>query len=67
MLPELTDEEALSLANSYAFSGGQIENIARKQLIDNVLNENETLNITDIHEACKSESLSKCKASRIGF
>ena len=67
MLPELTDEEALSLANSYAFSGGQIENIARKQLIDNVLNENETLKITAIHEACKSESLSKCKASRIGF
>lgn len=67
MLPELTDEEALSLASSYAFSGGQIENIARKQLIDNVLNENETLNITAIHEACKSESLSKHKASRIGF
>ena len=67
MLPELTDEEALSLASSYAFSGGQIENVARKQLIDNVLNENDTLNITAIHEACKSESLSKRKASRIGF
>ena len=67
MLPELSDDEALTLASSYAFSGGQIENIARKQLIDNVLNENDSLNIAAIHEACKSESLSKQKIQRIGF
>ena len=67
MLPELSDDEALTLAKSYAFSGGQIENIARKQLIDNVLNENDTLDISAIHEACKYESLNKHKTSRIGF
>lgn len=67
MLPELTDDEALSLAKSYDFSGGQIENIARKQLIDNVLSESDSMNIEAIHEACKSESLSKHTAKRIGF
>ncbi|MCQ2244359.1 MAG: ATP-binding protein [Bacteroidaceae bacterium] len=67
MLPELTDDEALSLAKSYDFSGGQIENIARKQLIDNVLSESDSMNIEAIHDACKSESLSKHKAQRIGF
>ena len=67
MLPELSDDEALALAKSYAFSGGQIENIARKQLIDNVLSESDSLNIDAINEACKNESLSKSKTQRIGF
>lgn len=67
MLPDLSDEEALNLAKSYAFSGGQIENIARKQLIDNVLSEKDELDIAAIHEACKAECLTKRKAVRIGF
>ena len=67
MLPELTDAEALELASTYAFSGGQIENIARKQLIDGVLNENDTLDFAAIHEACRTENLSKHNGQRIGF
>ena len=67
MLPELNDEEAMNLAKAYDFSGGQIENIARKQLIDNVLSEMDNLDITAIHEACKSERLSKRNIQRIGF
>ncbi len=67
MLPELSDDDAFNLAKSFDFSGGQIENIARKQLIDNVLTESDNLNIETIKEACKSESLSKRKAQRIGF
>ncbi len=67
MLPELTDDEALGLATAYAFSGGQIENIARKQLIDNVLSETEDLDINAINEACKHESLTKKTITRVGF
>ncbi len=67
MLPELSDDEALTLAKSYTFSGGQIENIARKQLIDNVLSERDMLNIESIHEACKTESLTKHATKRMGF
>ena len=36
MLPSLSGEEARSLAESYDFSGGQIENIARKQIVDSM-------------------------------
>ncbi len=67
MLPELSDDEALKLASTYDFSGGQIENIARKQLIDNVLSERDMLNIESIHEACKTESLTKHATKRMGF
>lgn len=67
MLPELSDDNALALAKAYDFSGGQIENIARKQLIDSVLNEDESLNIEAVHEACRTESLGKSGAKRIGF
>ena len=67
MLPELTDKEALELAKRYDFSGGQIENIARKQLINCVLNESDSLDIAAIHEACKAESLSKNDRQHIGF
>lgn len=67
MLPELTDEEALHLAKSYPFSGGQIENIARKHIVANVLSESDTLNFSAIKEACQSESLSKRNIRRIGF
>lgn len=67
MLPELSDTEALNLASAYAFSGGQIENIARKQLIDSVLNENDTLDLAAIHAACRNESLGKQSGQRIGF
>ncbi len=37
LLPELTEDEALALAHDYAFSGGQIENIARKHIVDTIL------------------------------
>ena len=67
MLPDLTDDEAFDLARTYSFSGGQIENIARKQLIDSVLSESDTLDLNAIHEACKSEGLSKNRTQRIGF
>lgn len=39
MLDVLTPDEAMTLARDYDFSGGQIENIARKRLIDCVLHD----------------------------
>lgn len=40
MLPELSDIQAKELSLKYDFSGGQIENIARKKVVDDVLNGN---------------------------
>ena len=37
MLKRISESDALTLAKRYDFSGGQIENIARKQSIDYVL------------------------------
>lgn len=67
MLPELSDKDALELAKTYAFSGGQIENIARKQLINNVLADSEELDINAIHEACKQENMGKKQMRAVGF
>ena len=67
MLPQLTEEEALCLASTYSFSGGQIENIARKQLIDSVLTESDALDIQAIHQACRLERLGKHDVKRVGF
>ena len=67
MLPELSDDESLDLAKAYDFSGGQIENIARKQLINSVLSEKDSLDLDAINEACKTEKLGNAKMQRIGF
>ena len=36
-IPDLGDADATTLARSYDFSGGQIENIARKVMVDHLL------------------------------
>lgn len=68
MLPDMDDNMAMKLADRYVFSGGQIENIARKCLIANILDDKEGLNIHDIEEDCKSELFNKSKGTgHIGF
>lgn len=67
MLPDLTDDDALSLAQRYDFSGGQIENIARKRVIDDILSERDTLDLNAIIESCDVELLNKKSLSKIGF
>ncbi|MDR2807629.1 MAG: ATP-binding protein [Spirochaetaceae bacterium] len=37
MIPALSDNEAIQLAGRYNFSGGQIENISRKRIVDSVI------------------------------
>ncbi|MBQ0058283.1 MAG: ATP-binding protein [Bacteroidales bacterium] len=67
MLPDLTDEQALNLAETYQFSGGQIENIARKHTIDTILDDADELSIAAIKEACRQETLNKQGKRLIGF
>jgi len=55
------------LAERFDFSGGQIENIARKRIIDDILSSRDTLDIDAVVENCKTEQLNKKAASRIGF
>jgi hypothetical protein len=55
------------LATKYDFSGGQIENIARKQTVEEILT-GEELNIKRIVEFCNAERLDNSTVRpRIGY
>ena len=66
MLKDLSDEQAMFLARNYDFSGGQIENIARKNTIDYILTGN-TPSLEQIESYCKVELLDNSQRKRIGF
>ena len=67
MIPSLSDEEAMLLATKYEFSGGQIENIARKYTVAQILSE-DYITLNDIHGLCRDELLDKSRTTRrIGF
>jgi AAA+ superfamily predicted ATPase len=64
-LPD-TDESILTkLAKNYEFTGGQIDNVARKYFLENIINE-----ITDyqvLEELCQTESFGENVRIRMGF
>lgn len=67
MLPSLSDDEALLLAGKYNFSGGQIENITRKQAVEEILT-GESTDINRLMELCDEEFLEKNQTRRrVGF
>ncbi|MCL2792274.1 MAG: ATP-binding protein [Spirochaetaceae bacterium] len=64
-ITDLTTEDAEALSRGYDFSGGQIENIARKQVINSMLYGN-TFTFNDLAVLCEDEVIDK-GARRIGF
>ena len=66
MLPDLKDEEVGVLSKQYDFSGGQIENIARKRFITTVLGGKDAP-FEQICEFCKEEVLQENDIQKIGF
>ena len=67
MIPELNDEDASMLAERYDFSGGQIENVARKNVVNAILM-GEELSFDTIIRHCDSELLGGNRTrNRIGF
>ena len=68
LIPDLKPETAEELAESYDFSGGQIENVARKRSVDIILKGAEPT-ILQMHEYCRDEIISNVNANakRIGF
>lgn len=68
MIPELSESDAATLAASHDFSGGQIENIARKHAINCVLRGNEVSPLHSLLQDCACEKLaSKEQRRRVGF
>ncbi len=70
MIPELDSEECRKLAEGFDFSGGQIENVARKFAIDGILGEFEQGDrLTELTTLCSEECIKDSMADRrrIGF
>ena len=67
MLRSISNEDAQILAERYDFSGGQIENVARKRAVNYVLYGKDAT-LDEIEKYCKSEQLDKKnERTRIGF
>lgn len=62
----LSDTDLSQLAERYDFSGGQIENIVRKQTIDFILNGRATAFET-LRKYCDEEKLNKSSHKTVGF
>lgn len=67
MLPDLSDEQAYLLADRFDFSGGQIENIARKRIVNDILSDCDGVDMESIIDTCKVENLNKKVSVRVGF
>lgn len=67
MIPNLSEEDAVTLADRYTFSGGNIENIARKSTVEYVLSGNEPT-LSSLENYCQEEILNrKNTRNKIGF
>lgn len=62
----LTEDDAMKLAADFDFSGGEIENIARKRAIDYIL-EGKELDMKQLYEYCREERLTNTSVKPIGF
>ena len=66
MIPQLDDDTAMQLAMCYDFSGGQIENIARKSQIESIL-EGTTPDFETLKTFCDEECMAKPRTQILGF
>ena len=64
MLPELSAEDAAQLSEAYNLSGGQIENISRKHIVDTILSGSQ-VTLEKLQTYCREElSFSHVLSSR---
>lgn len=65
MMPEIDEQTAQTLAAKYDFSGGQIENVVRRQRVDHILYGHD-ISLESLSRICKEEGYNK-KERSIGF
>ena len=67
MLPDLSDEDAALLSDRFELSGGQIENVARKKMIQSILSGKEPT-VEELIRFCSEECIaSNSSSNKIGF
>jgi SpoVK/Ycf46/Vps4 family AAA+-type ATPase len=64
MINELNDSDAQTLASEFDLSGGQIENVMRKQFVDKILYD-EAPTLEKLRGYCKQESMTHSTSHRI--
>jgi hypothetical protein len=67
MLPKLSDEQATVLANRFDFSGGQIQNVTRKQIINSIFSGSDEMDFDRILDDCTAETMDRTNGRQIGF
>ena len=67
MIPELDENDTQILAERYNFSGGQIENIARRYTIDSILNESSANRLESLISFCEDEVVDYKPKRKIGY
>lgn len=65
-LEKLNEEQAHELADSYSFSGGEIDNISRKIIMNEIITGEQT-RFEDIKAFCHQEKIEMSEKRRIGF
>ena len=66
MLNDLSDDDARQPAAHFDFSGGQIENMARKRAVDYILS-GQLASLADIENYCRTELMNGNTSRHIGF
>ena len=67
MIPDLTDDETRTLSSKYEFSGGQIENIARRHAIGKILHGKSENLLNELLGYCDDEKIETKEKKAIGF
>lgn len=67
MMPSLAAADAKILAREFDMSGGEIENIVRKQTVDAILSDEKEADLPKLKYLCSHERLNNGKSTRIGF
>jgi len=67
MLPNVEEDVLHRLAMSYDLTGGQIENVARKYMVNSILYGNVEDCYANLSDFCHQETLSSTEGKKIGF
>ena len=67
LLEGLNEEQAAYLADRFDFSGGQIQNISRKQVINAIFSGKDDIDYEQVKIDCQNETISRQNGKKIGF
>ena len=67
LLVGLNDAQATELADKFDFSGGQIQNISRKQIIHSIFEGSDEIDYEQVKKDCQSEQVSRQNGRKVGF